>query len=74
MFWLKKKPEAVVLSIPQATKDSWVAVFSDALKWSIDDAESLARFNDPAHCRRMVSAARAIADAALNEFEDRFRG
>ena len=53
-------------------KQLWWGIFSSLIEYSTDDVESLLRA--ATRTKALVGAARDIADAAIEEYEDRWTG
>lgn len=60
-----------ILEVSETIKDVWWEVFSNALYKSIDDQDELLRLTDD-RAIRCAQCARALADAAVTEYEQRF--
>jgi hypothetical protein len=58
----------------EAIMDCWWKVFAGSFDWVFDDEATLLKCRDPQYVQRIMEASRNIADAAIDVFDERFRG
>jgi hypothetical protein len=49
-------------------------VFTGSFDWIFDDEVTLLKCRDPQYVQRIMEASRNIADAAIDVYDERFRG
>lgn len=65
-------PEPTVeVKLDEATKAMWMEVYKGAIN-VVYEPDDLKPFTDREYANRMVRAARNLADAAIEEYEDRW--